>query len=83
MSEPLSWSVGYWERAEYYRFTDLQSNIRLTHSIILCHLRLTDCQRAAIVYYVGTRENGGDTTAEHGAVSTLVEPPIDVSHENA
>lgn len=51
-------------------------------SSVPCHLRLTDCQRAAIVYYAGTRENGKDATTEHGAVSTLVEPPIDVSHEN-
>jgi len=43
---------------------------------------VTGCQHAAIVYYTSTRENGEDAIAEHGAVSTLVEPPIDVSHEN-
>jgi len=51
-------------------------------SLVLYRLRLTGCQRAAIVYYMSTCENGEDATAEHGAVSTLVEPPIDVSHEN-
>lgn len=72
---------GYSERAEYYWFTCKLTSDSPILSSVLYRLRLTDCQHAAIVYYVGTRENGEDATAEHGAVSTLVEPPIDVSHE--
>lgn len=59
---------------------NLRSDSPVPSSVLRC-LRLTDCQRATTVYYVDTRENGEGTTAEHGAVSTLVEPPIDVSHE--
>lgn len=65
-----------------YEFdNDLVSDSPILTSI-RCHSRSIDCQRAIIVYRARTRENDGDT-AGHGAVSTLIEPPIDASHGNA